>query len=590
MKTGIALIVMVLVIGGGALAFRAPHASSSSAAPDSATQAAPAATDSTEPMIRIAGGEFKMGDAGGREDEIPHTVSVGPFLMDRFLVTQELYESVMGINPSKRKGKKNPVEQVRWNDAVRFCNKCSQREGLTPCYDLKTWTCDFSANGYRLPTEAEWEFACRAGGSGKYCFGDDAAQLAEYAWFNPGSRGMPHPVGEKKPNAFGLFDMHGNVWQWCNDAYGAGYYKESPRENPTGPASGDKKVLRGGAWDMAPEKCRAAYRLSEFPMFPDACFGADSYGVRRVRSVTASVKAVASAKADVSAVEKTSAAKAEPSVKAAPASAQPAAAGKIDVAKLKGTIVFVSDRGGALDIWKMSANGKNATQLTKDPFPDANPRFSHDGKRILYTSLRDGFPEIWMMNRDGSSPHFVTKGSQSDWSPDDAKIVFIRENQAFVRDLGKNDERRATPEGWERCGVPAWSPDGTHFAVASRHLESIGIFLVDGEGKTAQIKTEEASCTPRWSKDGSRLLCQTVKGHIHQVQADGKNWEQVTFGPGLQHEAVYSPDGKVIAYCRAPDAEGPWQIFVQNIDGDDDFVPLTTEGSNMLPDWSAVEE
>jgi Tol biopolymer transport system component len=196
-----------------------------------------------------------------------------------------------------------------------------------------------------------------------------------------------------------------------------------------------------------------------------------------------------------------------------------------------------------------------------------------------------------MMNRDGSKQHFVTKGSQGDWSPADNSIVFIRENQAFVRELSSGAERRATPEAWERCGVPSWSPDGKHFAVASRHLESIGIFLIGPDGTNAQIKTDEASCTPRWSKDGTRLLCQTVKGHIHQLQADGKNWEQITFGPGLQHDAVYSPDQKMIAYCRAHDAEGPWQIYVQKLDGEeDDFTPLTGEGSNLLPDWHPSEE
>src|SRR5438046_1108109 len=151
----------------------------------------------------------------------------------------------MGANPSRWKGDKNPVEQVRWSDAVRFCNKRSELEGLQPCYDLKTWNCNFDADGYRLPTEAEWEFACRAGSKTKYCFGDDESQLAQYAWCKPHSLGATHPVGGKKANALGLFDMHGNVWQWCNDFYADNYYKESPRENPRGPSEGAKKVLRG---------------------------------------------------------------------------------------------------------------------------------------------------------------------------------------------------------------------------------------------------------------------------------------------------------------------------------------------------------
>ena len=167
---------------------------------------------------------------------------------------------------------------------MRFCNKCSELDGLTPCYDLNTWQCDFDADGYRLPTEAEWEYACRAGSTGKYCFGDDETELPEYAWFKPHSQGKPHPVGQKQPNPWGLYDMHGNVWQWCNDWYGETYYAESPTDNPRGPASGKMRVLRGGAWDSNADKCRSAYRHKEFPVYTDACFGADSYGFRRARN------------------------------------------------------------------------------------------------------------------------------------------------------------------------------------------------------------------------------------------------------------------------------------------------------------------
>src|SRR5262249_28372643 len=163
-------------------------------------------------------------------------------------VTQELYEKVMGVNPSKRKGARNPVERTQWTDAVRFCNKCSELDGLTPCYDLNTWECRFEADGYRLPTEAEWEYACRAGSQAKYCFGDAEADLTRFAWFKPGSGGMTRPVGQKLPNRWGLYDMHGNVWQWCNDWYAESSYAESPRQDPKGPSAGKKRVLRGGAW------------------------------------------------------------------------------------------------------------------------------------------------------------------------------------------------------------------------------------------------------------------------------------------------------------------------------------------------------
>src|ERR1700677_891153 len=165
-------------------------------------------------LTLIPAGTFTMGEAhSGNEDEKPHTVSVSSFYIDRYLVTQEIYERVMRVNPSKAKGPKNPVEKTQWFDAVRFCNKCSQLDGLTPCYDEETWQCNFAPNGYRLPTEAEWEYACRAGSTNRYCFGDDPTELPAYAWFKPGSKGKPQPVGQKMPNAWGLFDMHGNVWQ-----------------------------------------------------------------------------------------------------------------------------------------------------------------------------------------------------------------------------------------------------------------------------------------------------------------------------------------------------------------------------------------
>lgn len=224
----------------------------------------------------------------GDKDEVdapPHEVTVRAFLMDRHLVTQEQYQKAMGDNPSRWKGDRNPVEQVRWSDAVRYCNKRSELEGLQPCYDLTTWKCNFAANGYRLPTEAEWEFACRAGSTTAYFFGDSPAKLGNYAWFDRNAGGRPHPVGQKQPNAWGLHDMAGNVWQWCNDFYGVDYYEKSPKEDPRGPDQGDKKVVRGGAWRFGAETCRSGYRYNESPGYADVCFGYDIYGFRCVRSV-----------------------------------------------------------------------------------------------------------------------------------------------------------------------------------------------------------------------------------------------------------------------------------------------------------------
>jgi len=236
-------------------------------------------------MVRIPEGRFQMGDAQ-EPDAKPHPVTVSAFLMDKNLVTQEQYEKAMGDNPSRWKGANNPVEQVRWSDAVRFCNKRSEKEGLRPCYDLKTWKCDFNAAGYRLPTEAEWEYACRAGASTAYFFGDDPSKLGEYGWYDKNSGGHPRPVGQKQPNAWGLYDMCGNLWEWCNDFYKVDYYGESPLTDPKGPEGGPTKVVRGGAWRFSAERCRAGYRYNENPGYADVCFGYDIYGFRCVRKAT----------------------------------------------------------------------------------------------------------------------------------------------------------------------------------------------------------------------------------------------------------------------------------------------------------------
>ena len=240
-------------------------------------------SESGAEMVELAGGSFIMGD-DNEIDATPHEVVISPFYIGKNLVTQEEYERVMGENPSRWKAGKNPVEQVRWSDAVKYCNGRSKLEGLEPCYDLESWQCNFAANGYRLATEAEWEYACRAGTKTAYHFGDSPSRMSDHAWFEDNSSGKPQPVGGKLPNPWGLHDMHGNLWQWCNDFYQVDYYQQSPEKDPRGPKSGETKVVRGGAWKFSADSCRSGYRYNENPGYADVCFGYDIYGFRCVRN------------------------------------------------------------------------------------------------------------------------------------------------------------------------------------------------------------------------------------------------------------------------------------------------------------------
>ena len=188
-------------------------------------------------FVEIPAGTFEMGSDNGDSDERPvHTVTLTrDFYMSKYETTQAQYEAVTAPNPSPLTGDNNrPVEEVSWFDAIRFANALSAREGLNPCYDNDGNVLGgaggnpYQCEGYRLPTEAEWEYACRAGTTTDYYFGDDTSQVGDYAWYIFNSGSTTHPVGQKQPNAWGLYDMHGNVWEWVYDWYGSSYYSDSP--------------------------------------------------------------------------------------------------------------------------------------------------------------------------------------------------------------------------------------------------------------------------------------------------------------------------------------------------------------------------
>jgi formylglycine-generating enzyme required for sulfatase activity len=221
--------------------------------------------------VRIQGGTFQMGspanERGRYDGETRHQVTVNSFYMSKYEVTQREYKELMGTNPSFFKGDNLPVENVSWYDAIEYCNKRSEREGLTPVYTIRgsednravRW--NRSANGYRLPTEAEWEYACRARTTTAYNTG--ASINNNTGWYNANSAGSTQEVGQKAANAWGLYDMHGNVYEWCWDWYGS--YASGAQADPVGAASGTNRVIRGGSWSDGGRYLRSAFRSFNTP-------------------------------------------------------------------------------------------------------------------------------------------------------------------------------------------------------------------------------------------------------------------------------------------------------------------------------------
>jgi len=266
-------------------------------------------------FVQVPGGEFKMGDLWGEgySDERPmHLVRVDDFWMSKYEVTNAQYAKFLNAIGQHSMGGKplietksedsdshillkggryvvesgyddHPMIEVSWYGAVAFCNWLSRQAGLEEVYDESTWEADFSKVGYRLPTEAEWEYAARAGGKEiKYPNGNTLTHDdANYS--GTGGRdvwGRTSPVGSFPPNELGLYDMAGDVWGGGNDWYDSGYYSRSPVDNPIGPSSGEYKVLRGGSWFNVPWCCRTAYRGGSYPGV-----SGDLYGFRLVLPV-----------------------------------------------------------------------------------------------------------------------------------------------------------------------------------------------------------------------------------------------------------------------------------------------------------------
>jgi formylglycine-generating enzyme required for sulfatase activity len=214
-------------------------------------------------MVEIPAGEITL-----RDDRIKQVwkVEIKSFLLAKYPVTQDLYDEITGEFPSSFIGEKNPVENVSWKDAVSFCNLLSVKAGLTPYYALnqpEDIIFDATANGYRLPSEAEWEYACKAGTNGiRY------GEINAIAWYKENSERSTHAVGMKLPNAWGMYDMLGNVWEWCSDRYDETVY-------------GSYRIFRGGGWCDEERGCIATNRRRSHP----ASFKIDDLGFRLARNL-----------------------------------------------------------------------------------------------------------------------------------------------------------------------------------------------------------------------------------------------------------------------------------------------------------------
>jgi len=247
-----------------------------------------------EHLVLVQGGTFKMGSEVESDEKPVHDVTVSDFYISRYEVTvHEWYDFLKALDKKDFETAKKfstsavvydkdgnlqimstkdiddascAANEISWYAAVEYCNWKSEKEGLSKSYTIngEKVTCDFTAKGYRLPTEAEWEFAARGGNKSEGYKYSGGSNYLKVAWMSENSGSKVHPVGTKEPNELGLYDMSGNLYEWCWDWYSDNYYKSSPKENPTGPSTGSRRVKRGGYWDNPANYCRVAHRGSHF--------------------------------------------------------------------------------------------------------------------------------------------------------------------------------------------------------------------------------------------------------------------------------------------------------------------------------------
>ncbi|RBA28826.1 formylglycine-generating enzyme family protein [Flavobacterium tibetense] len=246
-------------------------------------------------MVRVEGGTYKMGSkdsdkTADNDEQKEHDVTIKTFEISKFEVTVWEWKQYTKANKFKMPLKPEwgwqdnyPINGITWEEAIAYCNWLSKKEKLQPVYSKQgpNYVCNFKANGYRLPTEAEWEFAAKGGVKSKGYKFSGGNNANEVAWHKAISKNSPHTVGTKLPNELGLYDMSGNVWEWCWDWYNKDYYKIEKGDNPKGPEMGERRTVRGGSWDSQVNYLRPANRISTPPNKTH-----EFYGFRVARTIT----------------------------------------------------------------------------------------------------------------------------------------------------------------------------------------------------------------------------------------------------------------------------------------------------------------
>lgn len=524
-------------------------------------------------MALIPSGEFQMGSPeaewGRDSDEGPiHRVRITrPFYLGVYEVTQQQYEQVMGSNPSYLKGATLPVEQVSWTEALEFCRRLSAKEGRE----------------YRLPTEAQWEYACRAGATTRYWFGDSDPLLAQYAWYDSNSERSTHPVGEKSPNAFGLYDMHGSVCEWCADWHA--FYPNSPVDDPTGATSGLRRVYRGGAWTFNPVACRAACRRGDAPASRYA-----HLGFRVSGAIAANVR-------DSSATPLQSKPSAPQSVVAPPPLPKPQAADAPGKAKPQpspelptstncrtlqghrnrvsslayspdGSVLASGSQDGAIKIWDPQT-GQALKTLEAEALV-CSVAVAPDG-RVLASGCSDGAVKLWDLQAGKLQHSLHTSKSNAavlcvEFSPDGRRLAASNGGQLVLWSMALRQELLSNGS---IVSDFAFSPDGRSILIGTACKEP-EVFLSDAETGKAQrtlyahergdnvtavafapdgrmVASASAAAIKLWSVHTSQAV-RSFNVHDHmaaRIRGRATDAARSVYAHG---DVAFSPDSRILAY------------------------------------------